>query len=527
VRQSLLVAQKAKKASAQIESLPPPVGGWNVRDSLANMDPLDAVVLENMFPNVSSVDLRGGSANWATGISGQVQTLMSYDAGATSKFFAISSAGSIYDVTTQGAVGAPAVSGLLSGYWEYTNITTAGGGYLYAVNGLDSPRLYDGASWTAITGVSTPAITGVTTSTLSNILLFKHRLWFIQKNTLKAWYLPTDAVGGAAAVFDLSAVATLGGYLVDMEAWTIDAGYGADDNLAFITSEGEVIVYRGTDPASASTWTEVGLWKLGAPIGNRCMTKYGGDLIILTQDGLVPMTAAIQSDRLDPRVALSDKIQGAIASATATYAGSSTPTALGWATLCYPKKNALWINVPVAVGSQQQYVMNAITKAWCNFTGWAANCWELFNDEPYFGGSGVVRRAWDSTYADVGSNIATTSLQAFNYFGSRGVKKYFTRARISLFTNGRPQVLVGVNVDFDVTDNTAPLSFVPSSYGLWDSGLWDVALWGSGTTISNTWLGVAAPPGYCGAVQMKTASMGMQISWASTDVVYQQGWAGV
>lgn len=525
-RMAVLVAQKAKKASAQVESLPAPVGGWNARDSYANMDPVDAVSLVNWFPNVSSVDLRGGSADWATGLSGQVQTLMAYEAGSTSKLFGATASGNIYDVTSSGAVGAAVVTGLTSGYLEYTNITTAGGSYLYACDGTDSPRLYDGATWTAITGVSVPAITGVTTSTLVNVLLFKHRIWFIQKNTLKAWYLPTDSIGGAAQPFDLSAIARDGGYLVDMEAWTIDAGYGADDNLAFITSTGEVIVYRGTDPASSATWAQMGTWKLGAPIGNRCMVKYGGDLLILTQDGLIPMASALQSSRLDPRIALSDKIQGAISEATLNYAGTTSSTARGWQIMQYPKRNALWINIPVAVGSQQQYAMNTITKAWCNFTGWPANCWETLNDEPYFGGNGVVCRAWDNTFADRGSNITTLALQAFNYFGSRGVKKYFTRARTSVFTNGQPSISVGMNVDFDLSDTTAPLAFTPTAFGTWDFGLWDSALWGAGLTINNTWLGITGI-GYCAAVQMKSASMGVEISWASTDVVYQQGRPGV
>jgi hypothetical protein len=103
-----------------------------------------------------------------------------------------------------------------------------------------------------------PAITGVTTTTLTQPTLFKNRMWFIQKDTLKAWYLPTSSIGGAAQVLDLSAVARLGGTLVSMAAWTIDAGYGVDDNLVFITDQGEVIVYRGTDPASASTWALIG-----------------------------------------------------------------------------------------------------------------------------------------------------------------------------------------------------------------------------------------------------------------------------
>ena len=69
----------------------------------------------------------------------------------------------------------------------------------------------------------------------------------------------TGSVGGAAQVLDLSSIAKYGGHLVDLDTWTIDAGYGVDDNLVFITSNGEVIVYRGTDPSSAATWALAGV----------------------------------------------------------------------------------------------------------------------------------------------------------------------------------------------------------------------------------------------------------------------------
>jgi hypothetical protein len=74
--------------AARVASIPAPVGGWNARDSIANMDPVDAVGLENMFPSVSSVVLRGGYANHVTGISGQVETLMDYSSAASSEFYA-------------------------------------------------------------------------------------------------------------------------------------------------------------------------------------------------------------------------------------------------------------------------------------------------------------------------------------------------------------------------------------------------------------------------------------------------------
>lgn len=46
-----------KKQNAEVQSVPAPVGGWNARDSLANMEITDAVQLENMFPTVNSVEI--------------------------------------------------------------------------------------------------------------------------------------------------------------------------------------------------------------------------------------------------------------------------------------------------------------------------------------------------------------------------------------------------------------------------------------------------------------------------------------
>lgn len=514
----------AQQARAYVESVPAPVGGWNARDSIANMEPTDAIQLDNLVPTVSSCVLRGGYSKWATGLSGKAQTLMNYAAGGTTKLYAITSAGSLYDVTASGAVGAAAVTGLSGGYWEYVNFATTGGNFLYAVNGVDKPVLWDGTTWERVDGASTHAVTGVTTTSLANITVFKNRIWFIEKNTLKAWYLPTSQVGGAAQYIDLRGVAKFGGHIVDLDTWTIDAGYGIDDNLVFITSMGEVIIYRGTDPSNASTWSLTGVWKLGSPIGDRAMMKYGGDLLILTYDGLIPMAQALQSSRLDPRVALSNKIQGAITEATTLY-GSHTST--GWQIFYTAKNNAVWVNVPVQDDLQEQYVMNTITQSWCRFTGWGAYCWETFNDDPYFGGNGFVAKAWTTDYKDNLLPIKTTALQAFNYFGSRGVKKYFTRARPTLFTDGTPVVNIGMNVDFNMAGIPAPveLSDLPSA-GLWGSGLWGSAVWGGGMSVQNNWQGITGL-GYCGGIVLTSATNSVQLEWASTDVVFQRGWGGI
>jgi len=512
-----------QRAAANVASLPAPVGGWNARDSLANMAPTDAVTLENFFPGVASVNLRGGYSKHATGLPGQVETLMTYNGAATTKMFAASVTG-FYDVTSSGAVGSAVVSGLTNARWEYINVATSGGNFLYAVNGVDKPRLYNGSTWTAIDGSSTPSITGVTTTNLSNINLFKNRVWFIEKDTLKAWYLPTSSVGGAAQTLDLSSIAKFGGYLVAMGTWTIDAGYGVDDNLVFVTNKGEVIVYRGTDPSSASTWELIGVWVLGAPVSKRCFMKYGGDLLLLTLDGLLPLASALQSSRLDPNVALSDKIQGAFAAATSTYQNN-----FGWVMLYNAKNNALIVNVPISAGNQEQFVMNNITKAWCKFTGWAANCFTIYQDDPYFGGDTYVAKAWtigNSGFIDDTNNISGRALQAFNYFESRGVKKYFTRARPSLYSNGTPGISLSINVDFNQADSTAAIAYSPPIFSIWDTAVWDSATWGTGDVVQANWQGVTGI-GYCGGIQMNTTSKNLSLQWASTDVVYQTGWAGI
>ena len=46
--------------TSQSVSIPAPVKGWNARDSLANMPEDFAVSLENVFPNLTSCDLRSG-----------------------------------------------------------------------------------------------------------------------------------------------------------------------------------------------------------------------------------------------------------------------------------------------------------------------------------------------------------------------------------------------------------------------------------------------------------------------------------
>lgn len=507
--------RKLTKIVSTPASLPAPVGGWNARDSLGEMPPLDAVYLTNMFPKTTEVMLRRGYTEHATGLPDQVETLMEYAGASADKLFAISD-GKIYDVSSAGAVGAPAVSSLTNSRWQYVNVGTTANNYLMLVNGVDKARFYTGSAW-AKDGDGAPYdITGVDSADCIQINMFKNRVWLVEDGTLNAWYLPTGQIGGSATKFPLNGVASMGGYLMAMATWTIDAGQGMDDYAVFVTSKGQLIMYKGTDPSSVNTFALVGVWVLGAPVGRRCFINLGGDVLLICQDGVLPISGILQSSRVNPRVALTDKIQWAMSEAISTY-GSN----FGWQLLYYPESNILFLNVPVDSGMQQQYAMNTISKAWCNFTGWHANCWSLFNDQPYFGGDGFVGHAWNGS-TDAGDDIQGDGKQAFNYFKMPGVLKRWTMMRPILSTNGTPAVQANVNVDFDDTPPSAPISFSSVSYGLWDAGLWDAATWGSDDVIQKNWQGVTGL-GYCASVRILINAQGINVNWISTDTVFEKG----
>jgi len=231
----------------------------------------------------------------------------------------------------------------------------------------------------------------------------------------------------------------------------------------------------------------------------------------------LPLSGALQSSRTNPRVALTDKIQSAVSQAVSLYGDN-----FGWQLLWHPKENRVALNVPVTTGNdQQQYVMNNITKAWGNFTGWNANCWTIFEDNAYFGGNETVYRAWDG-YTDSGLDISTNALQAFNYLGSPGTLKRVVLVQPMLFTNGSPELFGGVNVDFDLAENTGALSLQMSGYGQWDSGVFDAAIWGPDVELRKAWQGATGIGQYF-APTLNSETSGIQLQWVSTTVVYERG----
>lgn len=519
LQQAAIARNPRRQQQAVPASVPAPVGGWNDRDSLAAMDPKDAVILDNWFPLPSKVMGRKGALTWKVGLVSQVESLMGYNPQGGSAALFGAAGTSIFNVTSSGTVGAAVVSSLSNARFQHVNVTTSGGQFLMCVNGQDKLRGWNGSAWWADQD-GTHDISGVDTSTCIGIALFKRRVWLIQASTTKVWYLPTDAISGAATSIDFGPIFSRGGQLMAMADWSLDAGIGIDDYAAFISDQGEVALYKGSDPSSATTWALVGVFLVGSPLGRRCIAPFAGDVLLIGRDGLVPLSKALMSSRVNTQIALTDKIQNTVSSSTSSYSAN-----FGWQVIQFPGENMVLLNIPAGIGLQQQYVMNTITGAWCRFKGWAANCFELFGDELYFGANGIVYKAWQN-YADAGANITCEALQSFNYFGNRTALKEWTLARPLVSIGGNTNFLFGLNTDFDQSLPTGSPTLLTITGSKWGPGhaKWGpgYALWGGNAVLQKTWQSVNGF-GQCAAMHLVATTNTGTIEWAATDYAFKRG----
>lgn len=496
------------------ESLQAPYGGWNVRDSIADMPTKDAVILDNWIPRDGNVELRKGYEVHVTGMSGQIETIMEWAGPASQKIFGAVGT-DIFDVTTAGAVGAAAVTSTANAQWQHINFSTAGGEFLVACNGADAVQNFDGTTWT------TPTLTGApgtpAGSDFDNVTAFKERIFFTEKASMSYWVLNVKSIAGTATEVPLGSFTVKGGHIVAQASWTLDGGMGVDDLLVTITSNGETLIFQGTDPTDATAWAMVGRFNLGRPAGKRCFEKISGDLLVLTEDGYVSLARALQSGRANPKEATSDKIRGAVSEMMSLYRDN-----FGWQASLFPKAGLIIINVPIIEGSiYQQHVFSLSAKAWCRFTNIPSGCWGQLSDNIYFGGQGVVYKFWSSN-ADNGSNITSDVQQAFAYFRSQGKIKRFLQIRPILEANGTIKPSLGISTDFVVSEPTGTASYLADNTAVWDESDWDTTPWAADSVIQAQWKSVSGV-GITGGLRMKLNANDIGVKWHATDFVYEVG----
>jgi hypothetical protein len=428
----------------------------------------------------------------------EVEKLME-GAGATREFFAASGTG-IYDITAGGAVGAAALGSLTNARFQHLMFSNSGGNYLVCVNGADGVITYDGTTWT------TQTITGVDPDDLFQIASWKSRLWFAEKSSTSAWYLGTDAIAGAATELNLGGVWRLGGTLARIISTSYDTSAGPQDYIGFLSTNGEVAVYQGTDPSTAATFSLVGVYLMGAPVGDRCTYQSGGDTVIITNDGALSLLEMMRvGDRAAaPRASITDRISLAF---TADVERSKNE--FGWQIVGYPANHLAIINVPDATGPTKQYIMNTVTGAWARWLGHNAACWGLLNNNLFFGSNsaGKVYRA-DFGETDDGNAISWSLKTAFQRFGDQGGVKRLTMMMPIMRVKDNLSFGIGVDVDYGDADPDATFNAL-SAAAVWDVDLWNLGVWG-GTRMVRDWVAVMGV-GRVASVMMRGSTVGAEL----------------
>jgi hypothetical protein len=260
---------------------------------------------------------------------------------------------------------------------------------------------------------------------------------------------------------------------------------------------------------------------MGPPIGRRCLTKVGGDLAVISIDGVLPLSRALITDRAAAITQSLTKLIQPVMNASARSYGSN----FGWQLIGYPRGTRAILNVPITTNTEQeQYVMNTVTGAWCRFIGEDANCWAVFQDRLFYGGnSGTVFEA-DCQGFDASADIEFELETAFNYCGQRGRLKQFTMARALLTTDGQIRPGLGINVDFATGTEVGATSFDTTAAALWDVAEWDAGVWPEVVRIVTDWLSVSGE-GYCAGIRMAgSVTPGDDVA-ESQDVTLQiNGW---
>jgi hypothetical protein len=528
------VRNQAVRQISKVTTRPATVKGLNAYDSIVAMPEGYALVLRNLYAQPYGCQMRRGYRRHVANLNGDVETLASRNRAGANKLYCFvqdSLEAVMYDITTPDVPGVVKLSGLTNARWQHINFANAGGVNLVAVNGADNMiwvKPNDTIQTISSGDGSLNTISGVDPKVLIGVYAHQKRLWFVEKNSTRGWYLPPDQIYGVAHSFDFGPLWTRGGYLQQIITWTIDDGDGADDHLMAISSEGQVAVYKGTDPDGADTWGLQGIYYAGAPVGRRAAVRYGGDVLLISQFGAVQMSDLLKSTKVNPSQENNSKYVQQLISAAVTVTGDL----FGWQPFIFPGANMLILNIPATESNSYQLVMNDITKAWSEFLGYEAYCWELHDEKPFFGSFGAVYQAWSGTtdgeYFDTdtnkemhGAEIRAEVQSTFDYFGSFGQQKHFKMVRPTIMSRGAFSLSMSVNTDFVFDTPLAPASFALTTPGVWDQSFWDQAVWEGGLQTYKAWQAVTGI-GTAASIRLLIRSS-QETYWPSTDWLYENG----
>lgn len=473
-------------------SFPAPIGGVNAVDPLSTMELTDAIYSYNFIPSQYGLKVRRGYQAHVTGLDEQVRTFVPFidEAGSGNVLFALTVDG-IYDITastdTPSVDTAFATDSGLAGWASWTNFTTIAGQNIALCDEENGYFIFDGSAWAALVEGTDPGeIEGVDPIELVFVTSWKGRLVFAQKDTAIMWYLPVGQITGEVLSFDFGNKFKHGGHLIGLFNWTIDGGEGVDDYLVALSSGGDVVVYKGTDPSTADGFALHGQWYVGTfPAGRRVASTIGGDLLLITGNGVIPLSQLVAGANVASKSSYTTQRISPLVNSKLR----STLEDRGWEVTLLPQEDLLMITTPKEMGYPYfQFVQSLTSQGWFFYRGFPCTTGVTFDNKFFLGDEDgnvhIHQGSFDNVALD-GSTfnfVEFSLLTAFQNFGAPTRFKRVQFLRPMFLSSGAPAVEIKAVYDYDLQEILPPSTTPLASDNAWGSAVWDLAVWGGGSS---------------------------------------------
>lgn len=482
-----------------VADIPAPIAGINASDPIVGLGFTDAIYSYNLVPDRYGLRVRKGYKEWVTGVVGHstddtVKTIMPYtgsaDAGTHDRLFACTDEG-IYRVDSSTDTPTKAVTFSVNsetaGIGEWKNFVTAAARYLLYCDEANGYYHYTetGSTWTKVAaGAGAGQINGVDPANLVMVTIWKERVLFVERSSSKMWYLPTGQITGSVTAFEFGNKFPHGGTLAGLYTWTVDGGNGIDDFLVAVSRTGDVLVYQGTDPGSADAFSIVGSWFVGnIPKGRRVAAKFGGDLLVLSVFGILPLSKLVHGEDITADIYSTKKISPVINDLM-----TELKDYYGWEMRLVPQSNVILIGIPKQ-GTQThdlQAVQSVQTRGWTFYRDMPYYTGEVYKGEFYFGtADGRVMKHTGYTDGQLldGSSaepVLFSLLTSYQQLTAPGHLKRVAMIKPRFITKEIPAYEIAVKFDYDLNEFRKSVVYTGANYGVWDTGLWNQALWSGG-----------------------------------------------
>jgi len=457
-------------------TMPPPYKGLDLVSPIDNMDPSYALELVNVFPGAGAPTVRLGYKEFCdVGIAspllfsaplnlknGTTQLIVAND----TNLYSISTTGVATDITN------------LTPHTDSEFQSTTFANNIYLANGVDHLSVYTGSGTATDTSFTFGG--GVTGHDIINVSIYRRRLYMVQKDTAIVHYGNTEATGvsGTSSTnsFDFQYVFTQGGFLVACGAYTNQTANTSQDLFFALSSEGEIVFYSGTSP-SDSAWTLVARYYIGKPLGYRAFIPINSDTWILTQQGIVPISALFQ---MSPEQA-AQSISGRVNPFISDY-GKLLPFDHEWTGVFWPAGRRVYVSVPTSTTTVSYLVYSLDTGGWTEFRlhdNKHGISMAVFDRLPFYASSnGIVWQGetgqLDAVTATNSESIKYSGRSAFSFFGSRANYKVFADIRPIVRTKRGISLNVGIDTDFQRAVTVTGVTTSPGTFTPWGSP-WGVA----------------------------------------------------